>query len=121
MKLVDLKGIITYSFDFADNEIDASFYTELNDIKEEYAKEIEVVEISRNYIICKFKEFILTHKEIIRDYIYNNYFEPWASQKYTGIYESVNNSDEQSDWLWALISEDLGELLKNNPEEKKQC
>lgn len=118
MKLVDLKGIVSYSFDFADNEIDASFYAELNDVKDEYAKEIEVINISHNYIICDFKNFILKHKDDVRNYIYNNYNIPWASQRYAGIYESAENSEKQSDWLCSFINEDLGDFLENYEEEK---
>lgn len=113
MKLIYLKGIVSYSFDFADKEIDASFYAELDNIKEKYAKEIEVVDITHNYIVCDFKKFILKHKEDIRKYIYNNYNTPWASERYTGIYESAEGSGEQSDWLWSFINEDLGEFLEN--------
>lgn len=120
MKLIELKGIISYSFDFADNEIDASFYAELNDIKDEYAKEIDVVNISRNYIICNFKDFIIKHKDDVRNYIYNNYNTPWASQRYAGIYESASEG-EQADWLWSFINEDLGELLENGIGEATEC
>ena len=38
MKLSDLKSILQFDTDFADNEIDATFYTEIDDILPKYAK-----------------------------------------------------------------------------------
>ena len=54
MKLSELKNILQFDTDFADTEIDASFYTELEDILPQYANELVVQSISTNYIVCNF-------------------------------------------------------------------
>ena len=106
MKLNKLTNIINYSFDFADNDIDATFYLEIEDILPEYAKQIEVKQINNNYIICDFSKFIRTHKTIFKNYIYDNYHLPWASQLYTGL---KNNYDEA---MATIIEEILPYILQ---------
>ena len=73
MKLKDLKDVIRFSFDFADDEIDSSFYVELEAINEKYLKQIEVVKISQNYVICKFTDFLRKHKTAIKKYLLETY------------------------------------------------
>lgn len=111
MVIADLTNILTFSFDFADDKIDASFYIEINEINPTYAKQIKVTQINKNYIVCDFTTFILNHKTAIKNYIYKNYYLLWASQLYKGIYENDNPHD-QAEWLYKLISEDLDNILQ---------
>ena len=69
MKLYELDNIISFNFDFADDEVDASFYAEPNEINPKYAKQIEVVKITKQYIICKFTDFIRHNKTEIKKYL----------------------------------------------------
>ena len=111
MKISDLTNIIKFSFDFADDQIDASFYIEIEEINPKYAKQIDVKQINKNYIVCDFTTFILNHKTAVKNYIYKTYYLPWASQFYKGIYENENPHD-QAEWLYKLISEDLDNILQ---------
>jgi hypothetical protein len=58
MTLNDLKGIIGFTFDLTDNEIDARFYIELDEIKNKRALDIEVVKIERDVVTCKLTDFL---------------------------------------------------------------
>ena len=49
MKLSELQNMLTFDTDFADDTIDATFYTELEDILPKYAKQINVISISTKY------------------------------------------------------------------------
>lgn len=112
MKLEDLKNAIKFDFDFADNKIDTSFYIELQDIKQKYAKQIKVIEINKNFVICDFCDFILRNKEDIIKYICSGYKE---DEKYIknyiyGIFEEENDN-EQAGWIYAFMNQDLEDFL----------
>lgn len=111
MVILDLTNILKFNFDFADAKIDASFYIEIEKINPKYAKQIQVKQINQDFVICDFTTFILTHKTAIKNYIYKNYYLPFASQLYTGIYENENRHD-QSDYLYKLIKDDLANILQ---------
>ena len=76
MTLYDLKNVIGFTFDIADDEIDASFYIELDEIKEEFLG-IEVVRIGRDLVVCKLTDFLRRlarfHPSVISKYIEDNY------------------------------------------------
>lgn len=86
MKLNELKNVISFDFDFADTAIDSTFYCELDDIQEKYAKQIEVKKITKNYVVCDFTNFIQHHKTAIRNYLYKNYYISWANWLYNGLF-----------------------------------
>ena len=58
MTLNDLKNIIGFTFDLADDEVDARFYIELDEIKNERALGIEVIKIERDVVTCKLTDFL---------------------------------------------------------------
>lgn len=111
MTIFDLTNIIKFNFDFADSKIDSSFYIEIEKINPKYAKQIEVKQINQDFIVCDFTTFILTHKTAIKNYIYKNYYVPFASKLYTGIYENDNKHD-QADYLYKLIKDDIANILQ---------
>ena len=109
MKLSDLKSIIQFDTDFADDEIDSIFYTELEDILPKYADDINVLQINTNYIVCDFSRFIREHQEEIKDYIYDNYYLPWASDMYINIFE-----DQDAEYIAQFIEKDMDSFLKGD-------
>ena len=107
MKLSDLKSIIQFDTDFADDEIDASFYTELDDISPKYADTINVLQIHTDCIVCDFSRFIRDHKVEIKDYIYDNYYLPWASNMYINMFEK-----QDAGYIAHFIEKDMGVFLR---------
>lgn len=107
MKLSELKNMLTYDTDFADTDIDASFYTEIDDILPKYAKQLNVLSISTNYIICDFTNFIKHHKTSIREYLYKEYYLAWASYYYTGIFE-----EDDAECIAHFIEHDMDNFLR---------
>lgn len=114
MKLYDLNGIINFDFDIADNEIDASFYIELVEINPKYAKQIEVVKIDNNLIICKLTDFLRNHKTAIKKYLSNNYYE---GQQLNYLMEILISNDITADYgeaVYHFINYDLYDFLTQN-------
>lgn len=109
MKLSDLQSILQFDTDFADNDIDASFYTELKDILPKYAKQLTVLSITPNYIICDFHKFIMHHKTAIRKYIYDNYYLPDASNMFRGIFDFEDAED-----IAYFIEHDMDAFLRGD-------
>lgn len=107
MKLSDLKSILQFDTDFADNEIDATFYTEIDDILPKYAKNLNVLAISTNYITCDFTNFINHHKTAIREYLYKEYYIAWASYYFTGIFD-----DQDAECIAYFIEHDMDDFLR---------
>lgn len=109
MKLSDLKSIIQFDTDFADDEIYASFYTELDDILPKYADTINVLQIHTDYIVCDFSRFIRDHKVEIKDYIYDNYYLPWASNMYINMFEK-----QDAGYIAHFIEKDMNAFLRRD-------
>lgn len=109
MKLSDLKSIIQFATDFADDELDVSFYTELDDILPKYADTINVLQIHTNYIVCDFSRFIRYHKVEIKDYIYDNYYLPWASDMYINMFEK-----QDAEYIAQFIENDMDAFLRGD-------
>ena len=109
MKLSDLKSIIQFDTDFADDKIDASFYTELDDILPKYADDINVLLIYHTYIVCDFSRFIRDYKEEIKDYIYDNYYLPWASDMYINMFEK-----QDAEYIAHFIEKDMDAFLRGD-------
>ena len=112
MKLQDLKNVIKFEFDFADNEIDSSFYVELEAINEKYAKKIEVVAISKNYVVCKFTDFLRKHKTAVKKYLLENYNKSetldWLINDLV-IADDITATDGEA--IWHFIEYDLADFL----------
>ena len=109
MKLSDLKSIIQVDTDFADDEIDASFYTELDDILPKYAKNIDVFAISKNYITCDFTNFITKNKEEITKYIKAVYHEEYIDSTINGIFK-----DQDAECIAYFIEHDMDDFLRGD-------
>lgn len=109
MKLSELTNILQFDTDFADTEIDASFYTELDDILPQYADELVVHSISTNYIVCNFYDFIFKHKEEITKYIRAVYYEEYIDSTITGIFE-----DKDAECIAYFIEHDMDNFLRGD-------
>lgn len=111
MKLYDLNGIINFDFDIADNEIDASFYIELAEINPKYAKQIEVIKIDNNLIICKLTDFLRNHKTAIKKYLSNNYFQGEQLSCLLGILTADDITADGGEAVYHFINYDLYDFL----------
>ena len=109
MKLSELKNILQFDTDFADNEIDASFYTELDDILPQYANELVVQSISTNYIVCNFYDFIFNHKEEITKYIKAVYYEEYIDSTINGIFDN-----KDAECISYFIEHDMDDFLRGD-------
>lgn len=109
MKLSELKSILRFNTDFADNETTATFYTEIDDILPKYAKNIDVLAISKNYITCDFYNFILNHKDEITKYIKTVYHEDYIDSTITGIFE-----DQDAEDIAYFIEHDMDDFLRGD-------
>ena len=109
MKLSELTNILQFDTDFADTEIDASFYTEIEDILPQYADELVVHSISTNYIVCNFYDFIFNHKEDIINYIKAVYVEEFIDNKIAGIF-----NDKDVECIAYFIEHDMDEFLRGD-------
>lgn len=109
MKLSDLKSILQFDTDFADNEINATFYTEIDDILPKYAKQLNVLSISTHYITCDFTNFIKNHKEEIIKYIKTVYHEKYIDSKITNIFE-----EQDAECIAYFIEYDMDDFLRGD-------
>ena len=109
MKLSDLQSILKFDTDLADNEIDATFYTEIDDILPKYAKNIDVLAISKNYITCDFYNFIFNHKEEITKYIKAVYHEEYIDSTINGIFK-----DQDAECIAYFIEYDMDDFLRGD-------
>lgn len=109
MKLSELTNILQFDTDFADTEIDASFYTEIEDILPQYADELIVHSISTKYIVCDFYNFILTHKDEITKYIKAVYHERYIDSKVNGIFK-----DQDAECIAYFIEHDMDDFLRGD-------
>ncbi len=79
MTLYDLKNVIDFTFDLEDTEVCGRFYIEIDEINEEYAKQIEVVKIGTDTVTCKLSRFMQRlatfHPTLITDYLNDNYYD----------------------------------------------
>ena len=91
------------------DEIDASFYTELDDILPQYAKNIDVLAISKNYITCDFYNFIFNHKEEITKYIKAVYHEEYIDSTINGIFK-----DQDAGYIAHFIEKDMVAFLRGD-------
>ena len=109
MKLADLKSIIQFDTDFADTEIDATFYTEIEDILPQYSNELVVHSISTNYIVCNFYDFIFNHQEEITKYIKVVYYTDYIDNTINGIFK-----DRDAECIAYFIEHDMDNFLRGD-------
>ena len=109
MKLSELTNILQFDTDFADTEIDASFYTEIEDILPQYANELVVHSISTNYIVCNFYDFIFNHKEDIMKYIKAVYYAEYIDSTINGIFKY-----KDAECIAYFIEHDMDDFLRGD-------
>ena len=110
MKISDLTPIIDFTFDFADNDIDCTFYCDIHSILPKYAKQIEVIKINEDYVTCNFTKFIAKHRTAIKKYLYDNYY---ISDTLTWLINElyIPNTITDSEALYHFINYDLSDFL----------
>ena len=111
MTLHDLKNIIDFTFDIVDDEIDAGFYIELDEIAEEHLG-IEVVKIGRDVVTCKLTDYLRRkarfHPTEISDYIAENYYDGDLKDYLT---EQLSKRPIPAKHINADITDDGGEAV----------
>ncbi len=112
MKLNQLNNIINFSFDLTDNEVDGSFYIELDEVNPKYAKQIEVVKISKGFVCCKFTDFIRHHKTAIKKYL-NDYYIDCDTKTYliNQLCKSEDILDDGGEAVYHFIENDFYDFL----------
>lgn len=111
MTLYDLKNIIDFTFDLEDDEIDAGFYIELDEINEKHLG-IEVVKIGRDFVTCKLTDYLrrkaIFHPNEITDYLNDNYYD--GEQK-DYLIEQLTKRPIPAKHIKADITDDGGEAV----------
>lgn len=103
--LYDIKNLLQYDCDLADDEYDTLFYADI--VNTTITKEIEVVAIHPTHIVCKFSQFMRTHKDYLCNVIHDTYAEPYASQ----FSQTLANEDDEDTWCY-LIERTLQDILE---------
>jgi hypothetical protein len=119
MTLYDLKNVIQFTFDIADDEIDASFYIELDEIPEERARNIEVVRIDRDLVVCKLTNFLRRKANFypteIANYIADNYYDglqkEYLTRQLTKRKKGEDITDDGGEAVYHFITNDMYDFL----------
>lgn len=119
MTLIDLKDVIDYTFDIADDEIDATLYIELDEIKEEYLRNIEVVKIGRDYVTCRLTNFLRRfanfHPTKMKEYIDEAYYDceqkDYLTAQLTKHHKGEDITDDGGEAVYHFIKNDLYDFL----------
>lgn len=101
--LKDIKDKVLFSYDLTDDEYDTWFYADIANT--DMAEEIEVTQITDNAITCRFSEYLRTHKDYMKNFIKDTYYEPYKS-----IYLTALDNEKDSDEDWAHLIEDAVRL-----------
>ena len=102
--LYDIKKMLGYDCDLADDEYDTYFYSDIQNTQ--VAKEIEVVFITSTHLECRFSQWLRTHKDYVRNFIKDTYNEPYASA-----YLYTLDHEKENDENWAHLIEDVVALI----------
>lgn len=120
MTLYDLKGVIDFTFDIADDEIDASFHIELDEIRKDYAKEIEVSRIGNESVTCKLTDFLRKHRKEVAKYLIDNYWGAVLDWLKKILVETEDITYEGGEAVFHFIKHDMYYFLTGKIEEQKQ-
>lgn len=107
MKLNELLEVIDYSFDYADDEFDCTFYADAVDNK--YTRLIDVKRVDTNYVVCSFTKFIEENKELVFKYIDNEKISEEFAKSFK---KGLENGEE-----WAFCEFFEGYWISNMLEE----
>lgn len=112
MTLYDLKNVIDFTFDIEDDEVCGSFYIEMDEINEEYAKQIEVVKIGADLITCKLSRFLQRlanfHPSEITEYLNENYYDGDQKEYLTN---QLTRRPSHTNQFKADVTDDGGEAV----------
>lgn len=112
MTLEDLRNVISFTFDIADDIVDASFYIELDEIPPEQASQIEVVRIDTDLVVCKLTNYLQRlanfHPSRITDYLEDNYYEGELRDR---LIKQLTRRRSAADNYTASIIDDGGEAV----------
>lgn len=119
MTLEDLRNVIDFTFDIADDEIDASFYIELDEIPEEHARNIEVVRIDKDLVVCKLTHFLRRKANFcptkIIEYINENYYDgeqkDYLLKQLTKRKKGEDITDDGGEAVYHFITNDMYDYL----------
>ena len=114
MKLYDLKHILKMCADFADDEVDATVYFELDDIPDKIARKIEVVAISENFVTCKFTDYLRRNKSKLAKYIEASCHEyPRLEAMYrSALIKAEDILEDGGEAVYSFINEELEYFLQ---------
>ena len=108
MKLSELLKVIDFSFDYADDEFDCTFYADA--IDNTFTHLIEVERVSTNYVVCKFSELIREHKYFVYRYITDNAVDEEYAEK---LKDGLDKGEEwafaeifDGGWMTSMLEED---------------
>lgn len=112
MTLEDLRNVISFTFDIADDIVDASFYIELDEIPPEKASQIEVVRIDADLVVCKLTNYLQRlanfHPSRITEYLEDNYYEGELRDR---LIKQLTRRRSAADNYTASIIDDGGEAV----------
>lgn len=119
MTLLDLKNVIDYTFDIEDDEVCGEIYVELDEIKEEYARQIEVVKIGRDVVTCKLthflRRFVNFYPTKFIEYINENYYDgeqkDYLLKQLTKRKKGEDITDDGGEAVYQFIANDMYDFL----------
>ena len=113
MKLNELLEVIDYSFDYADDEFDCTFYADAVDNK--YTRLIDVKRVDTNYVVCSFTKFIEENKELVFEYIDNDAIDKkFATKLKKGLEDGKEWAFSEffdGGWATSMLEEEKLEML----------
>jgi hypothetical protein len=92
MKLDELLEVVNFSFDYADDEFDCTFYADA--INNKYSKLIEVERVDTDYVLCHFTKFIEENRNLVNEYIKKYAVSPSYAEKV------IQGLDEGEEWAY---------------------
>lgn len=110
--LADLAGVLDHGVDVYDNEIDASFYLEPEEVSERLAGLLEVVQIGRDHITCRVTDLLRQKRTAVKRYLRSNYYE---GAQLDWLLETLTTGDDITrdggDAVWHFIEYDAYDFL----------
>lgn len=73
--LADVGALLDCGMDIYDDEIDAGFYLEPEEMTTGLARLLNVKRIGRDHIVCSVTDLLRHHAQSVRRYLLNNYYE----------------------------------------------
>lgn len=92
MKLDELLDVVDFSFDYADDEFDCTFYADA--INNKYSRLIDVERVNTNYVLCHFSKFIRENRGLVDSYIREYSASPHYAEKL------IKSLDEGEEWAY---------------------